>query len=351
VPILRETDFDVPELRTDWLTGRSVLIAENRANRPNDFEPTRGEVAAATGVPHRDETSPSCAFCIGNESRTPVSNYEKCGPDGRWQVRVVPNIFPAIDTVDQPTAPVIALGSADLQIVAPATGAHEVIIECPMHIDRLSALTTQELQLVLEAYAARLLYWRKTGAYRYGLVFKNQGHAAGASMAHLHSQLVALPFVPPKVEAEQKRASEAYSTERSCPYCRLIEQEIATADRVVLSCDGFVAFCPFASWQPCEIWLLPAAHAPSFETSSTDELQRLAGVLHVVIQWIESLIPGVAYNLVLNTAPWSGSGETWNHWRIELLPRLNAFAGLELATGIYVNPVAPERAAGRLRLG
>ena len=114
---------------------------------------------------------------------------------------------------------------------------------------------------------------------------------------------------------------------------------------------GFVAFCPFASWQPCEIWLLPAAHAASFETSSTDELQRLADVLHVLIQRIESLIPGVAYNLVLNTAPWSGSGKTWNHWRIELLPRLNAFAGLELATGIYVNPVAPERAAGRLRLG
>jgi UDPglucose--hexose-1-phosphate uridylyltransferase len=340
----------VPELRTDWLTGRSVLIAENRANRPNDFEPTRGEVAAAIGRPHRDEINPSCPFCIGNESRTPASLYEKRGPDGRWQVRVVPNIFPAVDSVDEQMVPTIALAPADSQVVAPSTGAHEVIIECPTHIDRLSALTPAELQMVLEAYAARLAHWSKSSKLRYGLAFKNQGHPAGASMAHLHSQLVALPFVPPKVEAEQKRAAEAYAIEQSCPYCRLIDNEVAAVDRVVFKRDGFIAFCPFASWQPCEIWVMPTLHQPSFEAASPNELQRLAGVLHILIRQLESLIPGVAYNLVVNTAPWASDGDAWNHWRIELLPRLNAFAGLELATGVHINPVAPERAAGQLRL-
>jgi UDPglucose--hexose-1-phosphate uridylyltransferase len=345
-----ETDFDVPELRTDWLTGRSVLVAENRANRPNDFEPTRSEVAAATGLPRRDETSPSCPFCIGNESRTPASVYEKPGSDGRWQVRVVPNIFPAVNTVDAQVAPTIAAPPIDSQAVAAATGAHEVIIECPTHIDRLSVLTADELELVLEAYSARLAHWSKSSKFRYGLVFKNQGHPAGASMAHLHSQLVALPFVPPKVEAEQRRASEACSLERSCPYCRLIDKEITAAQRIVLQREGFIAFCPFASWQPYEVWLMPTAHEPSFETIFAGALRRLAGVLHVLIHQLESLIPGVAYNLVLQTAPWTGSGDAWNHWRIELLPRLNAFAGLELATGVHINPLAPERAAGQLRL-
>jgi UDPglucose--hexose-1-phosphate uridylyltransferase len=347
---LPETDFDVPELRTDWLSGRSVLVAENRANRPNDFEPTRGEVAAATSLPHRDETSPSCPFCIGNESRTPASVYERRAPDGGWQVRVVPNIFPAVDPVDEQITPAIAMAPADSQIVAPGTGAHEVIIECPRHIDRLSALRPAELGMVLQAYAARLAHWSKRSNLRYGLAFKNQGHPAGASMAHLHSQLVALPFVPPKVEAEQKRAAEAFALEASCPYCRLIDKEIAAGDRVVFRRDGFIAFCPFASWQPCEVWVVPTSHRSSFEAASPNELQSLAGVLHILIRQLESLIPGVAYNLVVHTAPWTGEGDAWNHWRIELLPRLNAFAGLELATGVHVNPVAPERAAGQLRL-
>ena len=169
-------------------------------------------------------------------------------------------------------------------------------------------------------------------------------------MAHLHSQLVALPFVPPKVEAEQKRAAEAYALETLCPYCRLIDEEVAAADRVVFKREGFIAFCPFASWQPCEVWLMPTSHQPSFEAALPNELQRLAGVLHILIHQLESLIPGVAYNLVVHTAPWTGGCDAWNHWRIELLPRLNAFAGLELATGVHINPVAPERAAGQLRL-
>jgi UDPglucose--hexose-1-phosphate uridylyltransferase len=339
----------VPELRTDWLTGRSVLVAENRANRPHDFEPTRSEVAAATGIPHRDETNPSCPFCIGNESRTPASVYEQRSSDGRWRVRIVPNIFPAVDTGDEQVVPAVALAPAGAQVVSPGTGAHEVIIECPTHMDRLSALRVDELQTVVESYAARLAHWRANGKFRYGLVFKNQGHPAGASMAHLHSQLVALPFVPPQVEAEQKRASEAYAVERSCPYCWLIDNEIAGAERIVLQREGFVAFCPFASWQPYEIWLMPMAHEPSFETILAHKVRRLAEVVHVLIHQLESLIPGIAYNLVLRTAPWTGSGDAWNHWRIELLPRLNAFAGLELATGIHINPLAPERAAGQLQ--
>jgi UDPglucose--hexose-1-phosphate uridylyltransferase len=345
-----ETDFAVPELRTDWLTGRSVLIAENRANRPNDFEPTRGEVAAATGRPDRDETIPSCPFCAGNESRTPASLYEKRGSDGRWQIRVVPNIFPAVDLTDEQVVPTIALAASDTQAAARATGAHEVVIECPMHIDRLSILTPDEMRLVVEAYAARLAHWSKRSKFRYGLVFKNLGHPAGASMAHLHSQLVALPFVPPRVEAEQKRAAEGYAVEHSCPYCRLIDKEIAAADRIVFQREGFVAFCPFASWQPCEVWLMPATHRPSFEAASPDELAELADVLHILIRRLELLIPGIAYNLVVRTAPWTGGGDAWNHWRIELLPRLNAFAGLELATGVHINPVSPERAARQLRL-
>ena len=139
-------------------------------------------------------------------------------------------------------------------------------------------------------------------------------------------------------------------SERLCPYCEVIAKEQTANERIVLARDGFIAFCPFASWQPGEVWLMPTAHEPSFESASPDELERLAGVLHALVSRLESLIPGAAYNLILRTAPWIDGNDAWSHWRIELLPRVNAFAGLELATGIHINHLAPERAAGQLRI-
>jgi UDPglucose--hexose-1-phosphate uridylyltransferase len=337
----------VPELRTDWLTGRTVLIAENRAHRPNDFA---GEVALATGQTAIGATVPTCPFCVGNESRTPSAVYEKLDDHGCWQVRVVPNMFAAVETGVPTVIPEIASSPADSQLTTTATGAHEVIVECPTHLDRLSMLSADQLHSVLEAYAARLSHWRDDGQLHYGLVFKNQGPRAGASIAHLHSQLIALPFVPATVEAEQRRAGEAYSNERICPYCQLIAKEQAVNERILVVRDGFIVFCPFASWQPGEVWLMPTAHEPSFESVSSDQLGRLASVLHPLISRLESNIPGAAYNLILRTAPWGDGSDGWSHWRIELLPRVNAFAGLELATGININHLAPERAARLLRL-
>jgi UDPglucose--hexose-1-phosphate uridylyltransferase len=336
----------VPELRTDWLTGRTVLIAENRANRPNDFS---GEAASATGQVATTKTLPSCPFCAGNESRTPASVYEKLNDNGRWQVRVVANMFAAVETVAPLDIPAMAISPAGSQRVTTAAGAHEVIIECPTHIDRLSELSVDKLLYVLQAYAARLAHWLGNGQLRYGLVFKNQGPRAGASIAHLHSQLIGLPFVPGIVEAEQRRAAESYSHQGLCPYCQVITKEQAANERIVLVHEGFIAFCPFASWQPGEVWLMPTAHEPSFESASSGELERLADVLHALVSRLESFIPGAAYNLILRTSPWTDGNDAWSHWRIELLPRVNAFAGLELATGIHINHLAPERAARQLR--
>jgi UDPglucose--hexose-1-phosphate uridylyltransferase len=344
----------VPELRTDWLTGRTVLIAENRAHRPNDFVceaafPGRSLSKSAAGRVENNETLPSCPFCIGNESRTPPAVYEKFNARGQWQVRIVANMFAAVEVNAPTVVPPIASSPADSQLAAPATGAHEVIIECPTHLDRLSSLTVDELHEVIQAYAARLAHWH--GAQLgYGLVFKNQGPRAGASIAHLHSQLIALPFVPAAVEAEQQRAAGFYSQDGSCPYCHLIAKEQAAKERIVLEREGFIAFCPFASWQPGEVWLMPMAHEPSFEAASPERLERLTGVLHVLIGQLESVVPGLAYNLILRTATWRGDNDYGSHWRIELLPRINTFAGLELATDIHINHLAPERAARQLQL-
>jgi UDPglucose--hexose-1-phosphate uridylyltransferase len=135
-----------------------------------------------------------------------------------------------------------------------------------------------------------------------------------------------------------------------CAYCQLISVERAAGERMVLDRDGYVAFCPFASSQPVEMWLLPTEHEPSFEELARPaDFQRLAGVLHALVARLESILPEPAYNMVLRTAPWHTENRAVCHWRIELLPRVAEWAGLELATGVRINPVSPERAAGKLR--
>jgi UDPglucose--hexose-1-phosphate uridylyltransferase len=324
----------MPELRKDWLTGRSVIIAENRALRPNEFSAVTANASTTAAY------AANCYFCAGHEAGTPPAVYEQTDEQGHWRVRVIPNKFPAV------TLEVDNVGGS----LKPAFGAHEVIVESSRHIDRTTSLSVRELANVLEAYAARLRHWREYGQLAYGLVFKNQGPRAGASIAHLHSQLIALPMVPPAVEAEAHRAEAAFSKRSTCPYCAVIDEERAQASRIVMDQDGFTAFCPYASVQPHEVWLMPANHWASFENSMDDDTRpRLAAVLHAVIARLEAVTPSTSYNMLIRTAPWRAGVEDWSHWRIELLPRTNPIAGFELATGIFINAVAPEHAAQQLR--
>jgi UDPglucose--hexose-1-phosphate uridylyltransferase len=284
--------------------------------------------------------SSSCPFCPGNESSTPPPSYERHDDAGHWQVRVIPNKYPAL-TLD-------AVGEVNAS--HPALGVHEVIVESARHVDRSTSLSPHELCRVVETYAARLNHWRGDARLAYGLVFKNQGPQAGASLSHLHSQLIALPKIPPAVAAELRRAEEAYNRQRECGYCRLIERERTDGSRIVFEREGFIAFCPYASLQPCEIWLLPTNHQSAFDANdSASTLQTLAHVLSPLFHSLESIIPAASYNMLLRTAPWRAGCDNYYHWRIELLPRLNAVAGFEAATGVFINPAPPEHAAARLR--
>jgi UDPglucose--hexose-1-phosphate uridylyltransferase len=359
----------MPELRSDWLTGRTVLIAEHRANRPNEFEthslsPTY-EVGEAASAAVRTRATASCPFCPGNEADTPPAHYEQLDEQDRWRVRVIPNKYPAVTEFAEAPSPFgRGHGEGALSFIESpspqasprgtgshvAFGVHEVIVETARHVDRTSMLSETELRYVLEAYAARLRHWSADGRFAYGLVFKNQGPRAGATIAHLHSQLFALPAIPSAVDAELSRARVSHAEHRSCVYCRLIQEEREAAARIVQDRDGYFVFCPFASLQPCEVWVMPTIHESSFERAmSRDSLDRLSGVLHKLVAAIESLFPSASFNWLIRTAPWKGESATCFHWRIEILPRLNAIAGLESATGIFVNPAAPERAAAELR--
>lgn len=262
----------------------------------------------------------------------------------------MPNKYPAL-TLDETAPPMPSGKDTERLFTLPAVGAHEVVIESARHIAGVVTMSVREFGEVLDTYAQRLGHWHEESRFRYGLVFKNVGPKGGATLSHVHSQLVALPDVPSSVAQELRRAEDDFNARGTCPYCRLVDEERAAAERIVWDGDGFVAFCPYASLQPYEVWLLPAGHEAWFEDRRrSGGFDRLTNVLHELMSRVETVVPAAAgYNLLLRTAPWIEGVADWCHWRVEIIPRVTAMAGLELATGLHINPLAPEHAARHWR--
>ena len=328
----------MPEFRRDPVTGRWVIMAPDRAARPVDFQPLQ-----------RRKAPGECPFCSGRESETPREIYsvraEDSAPDSPgWQVRVVPNKYPALVLESQSDA-----AHCDLFQAQAGVGAHEVIIESPEHLASTSQLSEEAVQDVLKTCALRLAALRCDDRLRYGLIFKNAGAQAGATLEHIHSQLIALPMLPPAVCEELQGAENYRQLHGSCVFCDLIARELGSDVRVLFDDDQFVAICPYASRFPYETWILPKAHSSQFEDLADGDFGPLARILRSVIQSMEDRLDECAYNYLIHTAPFDIGQNEYYHWHVEVFPRVAMTAGFEWGTGCYINPVAPEQAAKRLR--
>ena len=328
----------MPDLRKDPIVGRWVIIATARARRPHDFD--------TSPVRRRGRF---CPFCEGNEDATPheIIAYRKsgsqCNRDG-WRVRVIPNKFPALEIEGE-----LRKRGEGIYDMMRGVGAHEVIIEAPNHVVSTSELTEEQLREVLWVYRDRLVDLKKDPRFVYGMIFKNVGAAAGASLEHTHSQLIITPIVPISVWEEMTGSLEFYNYRGRCVFCDMIQQELATEKRVVLDTPGFLAFSPFASRFPFETWILPKTHASHYENIQKNEVDELSGVLRQVIAKVESALDQPAYNYIIHTAPFDVQELGHYHWHIEIIPSLTKTAGFEWGTGFYINPVPPEQAAAFLR--
>jgi UDPglucose--hexose-1-phosphate uridylyltransferase len=328
------------EFRQDPLSRRWVIVGcDDRAGRPNEF------VEATT----RQSDLP-CPFCPGNEAHTPtaVATYSANGK-GQWLVRVVPNKYPAV-TLDQPLCPTCQpLDTAAGQATATGFGCHEVIIESPRHVASLSELNDIEAEIVFRAYRDRLRDLKAEGRYKYVQIFKNVGPAAGASLEHVHSQLVALPGVPEVLQQELAASADYFQQHQRPLLVDLIEQEQAAAARVVAQTANFIAFCPYASRFPYEVWLAPRRHEPRFEAVQAGELGELSRLAREMAGRIERAVGQAAYNTFLHTLPFDMPSYDHYHWHIEIIPRITKVAGFEWSTGCFINPFSPESAAAHLR--
>src|SRR5918911_3554028 len=226
----------MPELRKEPIVGRWVIIATDRAKRP-----------VAPRVEVEPAGSTFCPFCEGSEGNTPheILAYrdKNSRPNERgWRVRVVPNKFPALQVEGD-----LQKRGDGIYDKMNGIGAHEVIIECPHHEVTLANLTEENIREVLWVYRDRLVDLKKDPRLVYGMLFKNVGAAAGASLDHAHSQLIVTPIVPVNVQEEMNGSLEFFNYRGRCIFCDMIYQELSAEKRIVVDTANFVSLTPFAS--------------------------------------------------------------------------------------------------------
>ncbi len=328
----------MPQLRKDPVLGRWVIISTERGKRPTDFahekEPSRGGV---------------CPFDEGNEDKTPkeVLAYRPAGSPANspgWQVRVVPNKFPALAIEGE-----LDRAGEGMYDKMNGIGAHEVIIETPRHEATFEGLPVEHVALVVKAAQDRMLDLQGDTRFRYIQLFRNKGSAAGASLEHPHSQLIALPILPKRLAEELSGSKKYFGYKERCVFCDIVAQETWTRTRIVCENDEFIAIVPFAARFPFEVWILPRKHLPSFEIM--DEGMRLAyaGILKETLTRVTLALSDPPYNLIVHTCPCGERDLRYYHWHTEIMPTLTKVAGFEWGSGFYINPTPPEDAARYLR--
>ncbi|HEV2340817.1 MAG TPA: galactose-1-phosphate uridylyltransferase [Candidatus Acidoferrales bacterium] len=329
----------MPDLRKDPITGRWVIISSERGKRPSDFVRESVQMKGAA----------NCPFCPGNEAKTPpeILAYGRNG-SGKdspgWSIRVVPNKFPALGIEGE-----LDRQGEGLFDRMNGVGAHEVIIETPEHMSTLATLQERAVEEVLWAYRDRVLDLKNDRRFRYILLFKNHGEAAGASLEHPHSQLIALPIVPKRVREEVDNSRRYYDVKERCIFCDMIRQEMETGVRVILGNEQFIALAPYAPRFPFETWILPRQHSSSFENQSSPVYTSLSKLLREFLARLDSVLNRPAYNYVIHTSPIGEEINDHYHWHMEMMPKLTRVAGFEWGTGFYINPTPPEEAARFLR--
>jgi UDPglucose--hexose-1-phosphate uridylyltransferase len=188
---------------------------------------------------------------------------------------------------------------------------------------------------------------RATPGIEYVQVVQNVGAQAGARTDHLCIDLYELPQIPHRLGEELGGAARYMIKERVCPWCRLVRDEVAKRDRLVYADATTVCFAPWASRSPFELWVVPRHHEADFGRATDEQIESAADALQGVLRKLD-VLDGPPYNLVLHTAPVKERVDETYHWHWEIHPRLREIAGLELGTGLPVNPVSPEDAVAEL---
>jgi UDPglucose--hexose-1-phosphate uridylyltransferase len=330
-----------PEIRFNALTGDRVIIATNRAARPN----LPDHSGQSEDLPRYD---PSCPFCPGNEEQAAKEVYRRPADgdamDPDWSIRVVRNKYPALVETGGPAAE----EAGRYRYSEPALGKHEVIIEHPQHDRLLTDFDDAELLLAMQAYRDRFASAAADPRIRHVVTFRNQGKLANATILHPHTQLAALSFVPSHVKRVLERSLEHRGAGGHALLFDIVQEEVERGDRLILATRRFAAFVPYAPAHDFEIWVAPRFVPPRFDLVDDETLLEFGQALRDALEALRRALAGPDYNFVLHTPPLLGT-ESALPWYVQIIPRRTLAAGFELGVGVQIVVTAPERAAARLR--
>ena len=323
------------ELRQDLVTGDWVIIATGRAKRPDDFV-----------VAHEDVGSDRIEDCpfedpVSSKQEKDILLYQL--PDGEWSLRVFPNKYPALIRGKIPKAlsegPYTAMTGA---------GYHELVVTRD-HSKHIALLAVEQVAEIFDAYQERYMDLMRRRSVKYIGVIHNHGKKAGASIAHPHSQIFAIPVVSPYIRLELEGAERYQKRNHVCVFCEMIQYERNIKTRVIVENESFIAICPFASRSAFEMWVLPKKHNPYFERMSNEEKLSLAEVFQKALGALFIALGNPDYNFYIHTSPCDGRDYSYFHWHIEILPQTATWAGFELSTGVEISTIQPEVSAKFLR--
>jgi len=327
------------ELRKDYVKNKWVSISSQRAYKPNDFPTGKVEIFR--------NPSGFCPFCEGNEAATPPEiaalGREQGEPNSKgWLVRAVPNKFAAFSLEGE-----LEENRNGIYQFYNGLGKHEVIVETPNDELDFHELPLERMEMIISLFKQRYNELAQDPRIKYIQIYKNRGLFGGASLIHTHSQIVCLPFVP----SENVGMPQWYREKGSCLICDILKQEQESQERIVYEGDQFIIICPYASRFPYESWIVPKRHTEQFGELSEVEEKELAWLCKKISVAIVNEVGNPSYNFVINTAPVNTAHEPGYHWYMEFTPRLLVPAGVEIATGVFINPMAPEIAAPILKKG
>lgn len=321
----------MPKLRQNPVTGEWVVIAPERARRPQDY-------ILSKPIPKK-RVLEFCNFCPGGEAYN--AQIEGAGTK---HVYVVENKFPAF--VPQET---ITLDAGKIYYSQKSAGGHEVIsfIE---HDRDLEELPPSYLDELFEVYQKRITFYKQNPSVEYVMPIHNHGAEAGESIEHPHSQLFASCIKPNVIIEELTGAEKFYQHEQRCIFCEIIKEEKKQGVRIVFENDNFIVFTAYAARVPFEMWLLPKRHQTRFEEMDAEKRKRLAQIMSMILKKLYYGLNDPPYNFYLHTSPTKENHfDKFYHWHIEIIPRLTRFGGFEWGSGIIIDVVSPERSAEFLR--
>lgn len=330
------------EFRQNIATNEWIIIAAERARRPEDFRSHKSE------IPPQNVTS--CPLCSGNEHQTPpeIISYRTAGTQPNspgWWIRVVPNRFPALTAQGTLKRRKIK----DLYVSMDGVGQHEVIIESPYHGATFATMEQKQAEEIFLVYRERSRSLAKDPRHEMIIIFKNHGAGAGTSLSHPHSQVIATAVTPNHIRQRLETAMKHYDSDGTCVYCDIIAVERELQERVVLESDNFLAFEPYAARSPFETWVIPKKHSSSFCSICEDPCKELAAVMQKTLTKISNALNNPDYNFAIFFSPTHEPELEYFHWYIKIVPRISQLAGFEMGSGIYVNTMIPEDAARFLR--